>query len=176
MHTTEIRRIIATMTILVALPLLAADNLAVKTGLWEVSTVSKTSGMSIPADTLASLPPAQRAQMAKAFQELGAAGPVTFQDRTCVTAKDLQEGAFRQKPDSGTMDCKYRQISSSAKHQEFTFQCPAAQGNASGRMVIDATDSTHLRGSMEMKSTQLNISTKFESKWLSASCAGIAAN
>jgi hypothetical protein len=39
-------------------------------------------------------------------------------------------------------------------------------------MVIEATDGTHVKGSVETKSPQGNIDAKFESKWLGPNCAG----
>jgi hypothetical protein len=159
----------------VALPLLAAEALSAKTGLWETTTVTSSSGMSIPADALAQMPPAQRAQMEQMFKQMGVGGPTTSKTRSCVTAKDLQEGAFRQQPEAGS-DCKYTSVSSTSKRQEWTFQCKGNGGTASGRMQVEAVDSTHVRGTMEIKSPQMSMNMKFDSAWLGASCAGADKN
>jgi hypothetical protein len=159
------------LTAAAALPLLAADALSARTGLWETTTVTSSGGMSMPADALAKMPPAQRAQMEQMFKQMGAGGPNTTKTRSCVTAKDLQEGAFRQRPEAGS-DCKYTPGSNTAKRQEWTFQCTGRNGTTNGRMVVDAVDSTHVRGTMEIKSPQMSMNMKFDSAWLGASCAG----
>jgi hypothetical protein len=157
----------------IALPVLAADSLAVKTGLWETATTANSAGIpAIPADTLAKMPPAQRAQMEQIFKQMGANGPSTSTDKSCVTEKDLQAGAFRQSAQEGNKNCKYTAVSSTPKHQEWTFQCPGSEGGGTGRVVVDAASNTQVRGTFEMKSPQVSMNMKFESKWVSASCAG----
>jgi hypothetical protein len=160
------------MTLLaVALPVLAADSLQVKTGLWETTTAMQLSGVSIPADTLAKMPPAQRAQMEQMMRNIGAGAPRIHKAKSCVTEKDLQEGAFRNALEN-TQQCKYTTVSATARHQEYTFQCTEQGHAASGRMVLDAADGSHVQGTMDMKSDAANMNIKFSSQWLSASCAG----
>jgi len=154
------------------LPLLAADSLAAKTGLWETTLTTNSSGMAIPEDALAKMPPAQRAQMEQMFKQMGARGPSTTTDKSCVTARDLQEGAFRKQLEEDGSNCKYTAVSSTPKHQEWVFQCAGRDNAATGRMVIDVVDSTHVRGTMDFKSQQMSMNMKFDSKWLGDSCAG----
>lgn len=157
--------------VLVTLPVLAADALQVKTGLWETTTISNMSGITLPAEQLAKVPPAQRAQMEQMFRQMGARGPQTHKQKSCVTEKDLKEGAFRN-AGSGQQNCKYTQVASTARHQEITFQC-SNQGHAgSGRMVIDAPDSTHVQGTIDVKSDAVTMNIRLSAQWLSASCAG----
>jgi hypothetical protein len=159
----------------IAVPLLAAEALSAKTGLWETTTVIDTSGMSMPADAMAKLPPEQRAQMEQMFKQMGARSPNTTKTRACVTAKDLQEGAFRQPPDADS-SCKYTPVSSTPKRQEWTFQCTGRNGVSNGRMQVDAVDSTHVRGTIEIKSPRMNMNMKMESTWVSASCPAAEKN
>jgi Protein of unknown function (DUF3617) len=154
----------------IALPLLAADGLAAKTGLWETTTVMNTGAIAIPADALAKIPPAQRAQMEQMFKQMGARGPTTTQSKSCVTEKDLKEGAFRQQAEPGS-NCKYTAVTDTPRKQEWTFQCTGS-GAATGRMQVDAADSTHVHGTMEVKTAQVTMNMKFDSTWLGASCAG----
>jgi hypothetical protein len=158
--------------IAVALPVLAADGLAVKTGLWENTVVVNNTGMAIPADALAKMPPERRAQMEQRLKQMGAAGPRTITDKSCLTEKDLRDGAFR--PDTGqdARNCKYTPVSATAKRQEWTFQCASNGNAATGHVVIDAVDSTHVRGEMDIKSARFTMNMKFNARWLGSSCAG----
>lgn len=163
-------RPLALICVSVALPLLAADKLAARVGLWETTTTVTTSGIAMPAQALAGMPPAQRAQMEQVMKQIGATGPRTSKDRSCVTDKDLQEGAFRKNAAQNDAKCKYTTVTSTAKRQEFTFQCDASEGGATGRMTIDVLSDTHVKGTMQMKSSQISMDSSFDSQWLGASC------
>src|ERR1700749_2586712 len=67
----------------------AADKLNVKLGLWEITTVSETSGTPpLPKDLLERMTPEQRQQFDAA---IGAqAGGRTDVRKACITAKDLE--------------------------------------------------------------------------------------
>jgi hypothetical protein len=158
-------------TIAVALPLLAAEKLGARVGLWENTITTNLSGLAIPADALAKVPAAQRAQMEQMMKQIGAQGPRTITERACITEKELSEGAFRKSAERDDRSCKHTVITSTSKRQESTFACTARDGSVSnGHMVIDAIDDTHLKGALEMKSPQANIDMKFDSKWLGANC------
>jgi NACalpha-BTF3-like transcription factor len=163
------------LLIAASLPVLAADSLKVKTGLWETTTTMQMSGVSMPADALAKMPPAQRTQMEQMMKQMGVGAPRVSTDRSCVTEKDLQEGAFRNAGED-MKQCKYTTVSATARHHEYTFQCAQDGHTASGRMVIDAADSTHVQGSADIKSAAANMSMKFSAQWLGASCAGADKN
>jgi len=156
-----------------ALPVLAADALQVKTGLWETTATSTITGMSLPAEQLAKIPPAQRAQMEQMLKQQTA--PRTSTDRSCITQKDLQDGAFRRQ---ATQDgnCTYKLVMATARHQEWAFQCSNEVGGATGTMTVDAPDSTHMRGQLQMKSSRGNASIALAGQWISASCAGADKN
>ncbi len=151
----------------VALPLLAAEKLGAKTGLWETTSTTSMGGMALPPELVANMPPAQRAQMEQMMKAQMA--PRTITDKSCVTEKDLESGAF-QRQTQPDMKCRFTVVSSTPKRQETTFQCTTATGPAEGRMAIDAVDATHVKGSMQLKTQQMSIETKFDSKWLGADC------
>lgn len=162
-------RTVGMLLFAVALPVFAADSLQVKTGMWETTTTVQMSGLSIPAERLAKIPPAQRAQMEQMMRSMGAAAPRTDKRKSCITEKDLQEGAFRNAAQNN-QQCKYTTVNSTAHHQEYTFQCTEQGHAANGRMVLDASDGAHVQGSADVKSDAANISIKFTSQWLGASC------
>jgi hypothetical protein len=166
------RRIALPAVILAALPVLAADALAVKPGLWETTVITAASGM--PTDALANIPPAQRAQIEAMMQQRGTAGPRTHKSKSCVTEKDLREGAFRQDRGEAAQRCKYTPVVSTGRRQEFALQCagPGGAPGGTGRFVVEAPDNAHVRGEFQMRSSGMNIDAKFTSQWLASSCAG----
>jgi hypothetical protein len=159
----------------IALPVLAADSLQVKTGLWETTTTIQMSGMSIPAEQLARMSGAQRAQMEQMMRSMGNGSTRTNKVKSCVTDKDLKEGAFRDATQDN-QHCKYTTVSATARHQEYTFQCSEDGHVSNGRMVLDAADGTHVQGTADVKSGAANVSIKLSSQWLGANCAGAEKN
>jgi Protein of unknown function (DUF3617) len=170
-----------TMNILLALILAAgvskaADTLTpldVKTGLWEMTLVSVRSGtLPIPADALAKMTPAQRAQLEASMKSVPASQTSTRQ--SCITKQDLTK-AFDTGEDAKS--CKQTIMTSTSTRQEVKLECDT-QGNKIVRTVkVEAVDSSHLKGlvlstvgnngrNMEMKG---NLSAKF----LSSSCGDV---
>jgi hypothetical protein len=149
----------------IALPLLAAERLAVKTGLWESSF---TMSMSMPPEVMKSVPAAQRAQMEAMMSK-----PTTMTDKSCMTEKDLDEKGFRDSMQQPGMECDYKTITATSKRQEFTMQCKSAGGPVTGRVAVDVLSDSQVRGSMEMRSAQANVDAKFESKWVAAACGDV---
>jgi Protein of unknown function (DUF3617) len=152
------------------LAVLAADGLNVKTGTWETTMSTKTSGMSMPAEAMANMNEQQRAQMAAMMKNMGGAAPKTMVQKSCVTEKDLKEGAFRARQDKDN-PCTYKPVAGSGKHQEMTFECPSKRGVTTGHMIVDATDSSNVKGEMHIKAESVTIDSTFTSKWLGPTCA-----
>jgi hypothetical protein len=153
-----------------ALPVLAADSLNVKPGLWETTTVTSSTGMpALPKEMMDQLPPAQKAQMESAMKQMGIGAPSTRTDTSCVTAEDLKKGTFAAAQENQPPGCKFEEIQSTAKHQEMAMSCNG-QMQATGRMVVDAVDSGNVRGQMDIKSAMVTMNIKFTSRWLSAAC------
>jgi Protein of unknown function (DUF3617) len=169
----SIRTTLPVLVLAAALPVLAADALAVKPGLWETTTVMTTSGMTMPAEATANMTPAQRAQMEAMMKQMGAQAPKTITDRSCVTADDLK-GAFKAMHENQDPSCKFDVVKSTAKHQDLEMNCSKAQ--STGHMTLDAIDNGNVRGEMNMKSAQMSMNIKFTSRWLSTSCAGADKN
>jgi hypothetical protein len=160
------------VTALASLPVLAAGGLGVKTGTWETTVTTKTSGMMMPADVLAKMNAEQRAQMEAMMSKRAAAGPHSITSKSCVTQKDIDAGAFRAQQAEADSKCTYKPgAGNSSKHQEWTFECPGQKGVSGGSMVVDAVDSTHVNGVMHVKANAGTVDSTFTSKWLGASCA-----
>jgi hypothetical protein len=158
------------VTAMAALPVLAADGLAVKTGTWETTMSMKTSGMTVPAEAMANMNEQQRAQMAAMMKNMGGATPRVTTHKSCVTEKDLKEGAFRAQQEKDN-NCTYKPVVTTGKRQEMTFECPGKRGVSSGHMIVDATDSSNVKGEMHIKAEGVTIDSTFTSKWLGPTCA-----
>ena len=155
--------------------LIAADVFNVKTGLWETTTVSETSGRPpIPPEVLAKLTPEQRAQMEQRMKASQAAGPRTSTSKTCVTQEDLAK-ALTMGTDTGS--CTRRIISSSANKQEFQFDCAQGGYKQTGTVRIEATSRESMQGSVEFtmsgNGNTMTNKSKLTGKWLSSDCGGV---
>lgn len=162
--------IVGATGIAIALPLLAAENLAVKIGLWEDTA---TVNMSIPSAALAGMPAEQRTQMEAALKQMGAQ---TVTEKSCLTAKDLDGSSFRDAMKQPGMDCTFTTVTATAKRQEHTMQCQSPAGPMTGRVALDVVNDRQVRGTMEMRSAQFNMDAKFESKFLAADCGDVKPN
>jgi hypothetical protein len=152
--------------------------LDLKLGLWETTTKSEMSGMpmsampQIPEETLAKLPPAQRAQIEARMKGMG--GPQNMTVRNCITRDSLARGAQFGKADN---TCAYKVVSSSSSKQEMHMDCTKGQTKMSGDVTVERVDSDHVKGTMAMKSgdssTPVNMKMSFDTKWISADCGDV---
>jgi hypothetical protein len=165
--------IIVAACLAVALPLLAAERLAVKTGLWENTVTMEITGFTLPKEQLEKMPPAQRAQVEQMMKQMGVGAPSTITDKSCLTEKDLDGNAFRGRLEEDGQDCEYQQVTATAKRQEWTFTCKTPGGPATGRMAIDVISDTQVRGAMQGRTPQGNIDMKFDAKWQSQACGDV---
>jgi hypothetical protein len=158
-----------------------AEGLAVKTGLWEVTSSGGAGGggparpmPQIPPDALAKLTPEQQAmvqsQMAAAAG--GAAKPVVR--KVCVTQAMLQRGFAA--PDDGH-NCTRTLVGSSARGLEMKLVC-TGDHPATGSFKLQVADAQTVNGTMDMtisdKSGQtFPIHRTTQGKWLSADCGDV---
>lgn len=147
----------------------------VKPGLWENTTTSQISGLTMPQltpDQMAKMPPQARAAMGGA--------PQTRVSKACITAEQLSKPMF----DSGDKSCTYKLKGSSSSSQQIHVEC--ARGNTStvGDLTLQRVDSEHLKGDMFMKTTgdsstagsigqNMTIKLSFSNKFLSSDCGDV---
>jgi len=155
----------------------ATERLNVKTGLWQVTEISTTSGVpALPADMKARLDkmtPEQRAKMEAAMK--GMLGtPRTINYKTCVTKDDLDKGAFTG-PDE---KCSWTIVNSSPTDMEVRGTACEAGKNEGMKtdvtMKIHAIDSENVKGAVQGSATgngnTVRIDNTYTGKWLSATC------
>lgn len=160
----------------------AADDfkpLDIKLGLWETTAKTEMGGRpsagsmpQIPEETLAKMPPAQRAQVEARMKSAGA--PRTTTTKTCITQESLRSGAqFGQNDNS----CTYKVVSSSSSHELLHTECSRGDVKMSGDFSVDRLDSEHVKGSMTMKSAAasmpVNVKMTFDTKWVASDCGGV---
>ncbi len=177
------------MTIMAALAALslhaswAADpvmHFDVKPGLWETTSKNEVSGMSntpampqIPEETLAKLPPAQRAQL-EARMKGGAGALHTNTSKSCITPEALNRGMHFGQDDNS---CTYKVVSSSSIRQELQTECTRGRQKVTGDITTERVDSEHVKGVIVMKSGEggpsFNMKMSFDTKWLASDCGDV---
>jgi hypothetical protein len=149
--------------------------LNVKTGLWESTTTSTTSGQTpIPAEFLAKLSPEQRAKVEARMNANANSAPRTrtFTSKRCETKEKLAEQPF-----ASQQECKETVISSTGNQMEVKLSCDFGDVKSTGSMKIEATSPEAVKGSGQMTSNggghAMTINTEFSSKWLGSSCGDV---
>lgn len=160
------------VALMAALPLCGlADSFDVKTGAWENTVTTTTSGMTIPPDMLSKLPPERRAKIEEAMRAR-AGQPRSMTDKHCVTQKDLDEDRlFENDRDS---QCTRRVLSKSGRRIEGEQTCGAAPHTMVMHVVVEATSSTSVIMTADGQMPGGGKShIEARGRWLGASCAGI---
>jgi Protein of unknown function (DUF3617) len=148
-----------------------ADSLNVKTGAWEMTTTTLMTGMPVPAEAMANMPPEQRAKIEKAMQAR-ADKPSTHLTKSCVTKTDLDQDRMLRSDDEE--QCTRKVTSKSATKIVYEQTCAAPHASTS-TVMIEAKTSESIVVSMDMvhggASGKVHVDIK--GRWLGASCAGI---
>jgi hypothetical protein len=147
--------------------------LNVKTGQWEATTTTETSGqLPVPQEMLDKMTPEQRAKMEAAMKARGMQGPQTAVNKHCVRKEDLSK-AFGQGDQNKS--CKQTLVASTATKQEVHLDCENAGGKQTGTFRLEALDSGSVKGSMQMTASSggraMNVNSTFSAKWLGPTCS-----
>jgi hypothetical protein len=158
----------------------------VKPGLWENTTTSQISGLSMPTnmpqispDQLAKMPPEARARV-EAMMKGGPGAPQTNTMKACITAEQLSQPMFG----NGDKSCTYKLTGSSSGSQTIHVDCTRGNTKTAGDLTLKRVDSEHLTGDMFMKTTgdsstngsagqNMTIKLSFSNKWLGADCGDV---
>ena len=162
----------------------AADPtpLDVKTGEWEYNVTMQMTGAAmsgkqmptIPPETLAKMPPDQRAKVEAALAQAGnmAAGkPTTSTSKHCIKKEDLA----KLNP-SGNSDksCKMTVIDSSRSKLDMKEECSSANNKSTSTVSVQAVSSDSMKFSVQSTGTEngqaMNMTVNGTAKWLGASC------
>jgi hypothetical protein len=149
-----------------------AESFNARPGAWEMTTTTLMTGMPIPADQLAKMPPEQRAKM-EAAMKARSGQPRTHTYKHCVTQKDLDRNRLT-KPDDGEDKCTKKVVSQSASKIVIEQSCPAPHASA-GQMTFEAKTPETLVATIDMAQGGAagKVHVDIKGRWLGASCAGI---
>lgn len=148
-----------------------ADAFNVKTGAWEMTTTTVTSGTMMPPDVLAKMPPEQRAKM-EATMNARAGKPTPHVMKSCVTQKDLDEDRMTKSDDDAA--CTKKIISKSAIKVVMERTC-AAPKPSKMTLTQEAKTPESVVVSMDMVqgASGMKVHVDMIGRWLGASCDGI---
>jgi hypothetical protein len=165
----------------------AADEIKpfdAKPGLWETTTKMEMPGIpampampQIPEETLAKMPPAQRAQLEVMIKSRSSAGgPGATTTKVCMTAESLSwAAAFAHNNPS----CTTKIVNASSSKQEIHMDCAQGRTRTAGDMVVERIDSEHVKGVMDMKTSMegaaqtTNMKMTFDTKFVSPECGDV---
>jgi hypothetical protein len=162
-------RVLVVAACLAASVALAADDLNVKTGLWELKTSTKMSGLPpVPPQVLAQMTPEQKAKLQETLQKQMQAA----QDRTekiCVTKEDLG------KPFASLdfKNCSQTIVSRTSTTQEVKLSCT---GNpvGTGTLRIAAQSTEAVTGTIDLSvgtsQPPMTAKSQFQAHWLGNDC------
>jgi Protein of unknown function (DUF3617) len=148
------------------------QSIAVKPGLWEMTTKVQTQGSMMPPDVYAQMPPAQRAQIEARMAQ--SRQPQTR--RHCVTQADIDKGL--QLADETRGRCTTKLVSNSRTAMVVRVSCRGRDGGTStGVTRFTTTDGTTMDGRFTMdvtaRQTNMTIKGRMSGRWLGANCGTV---
>lgn len=150
-----------------SLPLLAsaAEQLNVKPGLWEITSVTRMSGVPpLPRELMDKMTPQQRAEMAAE-----ASAPSKDTSRECITQKDLE----RPFQSASTEDCKQTIVTTTRTSQKARLVC-SGEHQGSGMLRIATPTPETMNGTLDLKvgegADAFTIKGQLSGRWLDADC------
>ncbi len=125
-----------------------ADSFGVKTGAWESTVTSTTTGTSIPPDMLSKLPPDQRAKIEQMMRSRSGQ-PHTITRKYCVTQKDLDEDRLMK--EQGESQCSRKVLSKSSTRLEIEQTCGTAPHAMTMHVSVQATSPARMLDAFDVR-------------------------
>ena|SRR5882672_6965034 len=149
-----------------------AETLNAKTGAWQLTVTTLTSGNPLPADVLAKMPPDERAKVEEAMKAR-AGKPSTETFKTCITQADLNQNRMIRSEDDDS-NCKKKVLSHTSTKHVITQTCPPPRAS-SGQATIEAKTPESIVASIDTIQADGNgkIRVDIKGRWLGVSCEGI---
>ena len=164
------RFVLITVLALACTPAWAADSFNARPGAWENTVTTSTSGMVIPPEALAKMPPERRAMVEKMMGDKNGGGGSTRTQKTCVKKEDLDQGRFLTRTREG---CKVDVITRTPTRLVAKTTC-TGETQSEGTLEFTAKDPEHVSGSIDQTMARGGkFHVDIVGKWLSASCDGI---
>jgi hypothetical protein len=154
----------------------AADKITplnIKEGLWEMTVTHSMSGMpAIPPETLAKMPPEQRARVEAAMK----GAPTADVHKECVTKEKLEKQmAFDENHKDKDDDCIRTIVNATGSKLEMKFHCE--KSSSDGTLLLEAVTSDRVKGSMHIIANShgrsMNMDLTFSSRYLGPACGDV---
>src|SRR3954464_8698760 len=115
MNRAHLFRLMAVTVVCSPVVSLAAERLNVKTGLWEIKSVTQFSGvLPLPKELTDKMSPEQRTKMLEDMKDEAAKGPTRYTTHECITEKDLE----RPFSSADAKHCKQTMVTTTRTAQE----------------------------------------------------------
>ena len=156
--------------ILVALTAAGADRLNVKVGLWEITSISRFSGMPpLPKEVLDKMTPQQRADMEAKVKAAAAEEPEPEVSSECITQEDLEK-PFNS---ANAEECTQTIVNTTRNTQEIRLVCTGkVKGSGTFRVTTPTPDT--MTGDLNLKvgegANSMTVTSKIKGRWLGADC------
>jgi hypothetical protein len=155
---------------LVALTAAGADKLNVKVGLWEITSISRFSGMPpLPKEVLDKMTPQQRADMEAKIKAAAAEEPEPEVSSECITQEDLEK-PFNS---ANAEECKQTIVRTTRTTQEIRLVC-TGKTKGSGTFRVTSPTPETMTGDLDLKvgegANVMSITSKIKGRWLGADC------
>ncbi|WP_228254934.1 DUF3617 domain-containing protein [Aquirhabdus parva] len=152
---------------IVFIPLICqAATLNVKAGAWEVTTSSSAKGMTLPAETLAKIPPAMRAKIEAGIK----ANQKPHVNKSCITQADLDQNKMLSANEFGS--CTRKVISSSSTKMTLESTCPAPHASTA-LITVEALNPENMIGTIDITAASVKTHIDIKGHWLTSNCSGI---
>jgi hypothetical protein len=166
-----------TLIVFSSVALAAADKITmldIKEGLWEMTTTHSMTGMpamaNIPPETLAKMPPEQRARI----EGMMKGTPTTDVRKECITKEKLEKNSAFS---NNRGNCTRTIVSSTGRKLELKFHCEEKQSSSDGTVLVEAIGTDSVKGSMHMVTDgggrNMNMDFTFSSKYLGSACGDV---
>jgi Protein of unknown function (DUF3617) len=161
------RILLGAVALSVACAATAAERLNVKTGLWEITSVTSVSGMPpLPKEVLDHMTSEQRAELQASMK---GDKPETNTDRECITDKDL-EHPFES---ANTKECTETIVSSTRTTQEVRLVC-SGEHKGTGLLRVSTPTPDTMTAMLDLRAGDgkdaLTIKSQMKGRWLGADC------
>src|SRR5687768_18409023 len=155
---------------LAALTAAGAEKLNVKVGLWEITSISRFSGMPpLPKEVMDKMTPQQRAEMEAKIKAAVAQEPEPEVSSECITQDDLDK-PFNS---ANAEDCTQTIVRTTRNTQEIRLVC-SGRTKGSGMFRVTTVTPENMTGELDLKvgegANMMTITSKIKGRWLGADC------
>jgi hypothetical protein len=148
----------------------SAEKLNVKLGLWEMTSLTRMSGMPpLPKEVMDKMTPQQRAEMIARIKEAQAEEPEPEVSSECITQEDLDK-PFAS---ADTENCTQTIVRTTRNTQEIRLAC-TGKTKGSGLFRVTTPTPETMTGELDQKVGEgtevMSINGKIKGRWLGADC------